>query len=59
MRDLVDAKATDVELVPGDIVYVTESWLASTAQVLEAIAPLLSLAEAAAIITLADAVSNN
>ncbi|MEM7135852.1 MAG: SLBB domain-containing protein [Myxococcota bacterium] len=54
IKDLVNGKATDVVLAPGDIVYVTKAWYASTADVLNALAPLISLANAAAIVAVAE-----
>ncbi len=56
VKDLVNGKATDVQLAPGDIVYVTRTWVASTADVLNALSPLISLANSAAIIAVAEAV---
>ncbi len=56
IKDLVNGKATDVQLAPGDIVYVTRTWVASTADVLNALSPLISLANSAAIIAVAEAV---
>ena len=55
VRDLVNGKATDVVLAPGDIIYVTRAWYASTGDVLNALAPLISLANTAAIIALTEA----
>ena len=48
IKALYSGKATDVELAPGDIIYVTKSWYASTSDVLNAIAPVISLAATAA-----------
>ena len=53
LKALTMGKATDVELLPGDIVYVTKSWYASTADVLDALAPIISIANTAAILALA------
>lgn len=50
--------ATDVELAPGDIVYVSRAWYASTSDVLNALSPLLSLANAVAILGVAGAIGN-
>lgn len=43
LRAVVDGRATDVELAPGDIVYVTQEWTANVGEVLARISPLLSL----------------
>ncbi len=56
LKALMSGKATDVELAPGDIVYVTKAWYASTADVLNALSPVLSLANSVAILALAGAV---
>ena len=56
LKALMGGKATDVELAPGDIVYVTKAWYASTADVLNALSPILSLANSVAILALAGAV---
>jgi len=57
IKDLVNGEATDVVLAPGDIVYVTKAWYASAADVLNALSPLISLANSAAIIGVASAIS--
>jgi hypothetical protein len=59
LKALTMGKATDVELLPGDIVYVTKSWYASTADVLNALSPILSLANSVAILGVAGAISGN
>jgi polysaccharide export outer membrane protein len=51
-------KATDVELAPGDIVFVTKAWYASTADVLNSVAPLIALANSFAILAIAGAIGN-
>jgi polysaccharide export outer membrane protein len=45
LRALVDGEGTDVELAPGDIVFVTRTRLASIRDVLNAINPLLGAAQ--------------
>ncbi|MDH3844357.1 MAG: polysaccharide export protein, partial [Myxococcales bacterium] len=50
IKDLVNGKATDVQLAAGDIVYVTKAWYTKTGEVLNALSPLISLANSAAII---------
>jgi polysaccharide export outer membrane protein len=57
IKDLVNGEATDVVLAPGDIVYVTKAWYASAADVLNALSPLISLANSAAIVGVASAIS--
>jgi len=56
LKALMGGKATDVELAPGDIVYVTKAWYASTADVLNALSPILSLANSVAILAVAGAI---
>lgn len=41
LEDIVDGKTTDVELAPGDVIFVTEHWFASTTDVLQRLTPLL------------------
>jgi hypothetical protein len=55
---MTSGKATDVVLAPGDIVYVTKSWYASTADVLNALAPILALANSFAILAVAGAIGS-
>jgi polysaccharide export outer membrane protein len=57
LKDLTGGEATDVELAPGDIVWVTKSWYASTADVLDALSPVLSLANSFAILAVAGALA--
>ncbi|KPK54505.1 MAG: hypothetical protein AMJ63_03085 [Myxococcales bacterium SG8_38_1] len=56
LKALGSGKATDVELIPGDIVYVSRAWYASTADVLNAVAPILALANSFAILAVAGAI---
>lgn len=56
LKSLTSGKATDVELAPGDIIFVTKAWYASTADVLNALAPVLSLANSFAILAVAGAI---
>jgi polysaccharide export outer membrane protein len=44
LAGLVRGDATDVELAPGDVVYVTTEWLASVGEVLQRLSPLLGVA---------------
>ena len=57
LKSITSGKATDVELAPGDIIYVTKSWYASTADVLDALSPLIALANSFAILAVAGAIS--
>ncbi|MEM9189879.1 MAG: SLBB domain-containing protein [Myxococcota bacterium] len=42
MVDIVNGRSHDVALAPGDVVFVTEHWIASVGEVLERLSPLLS-----------------
>jgi polysaccharide export outer membrane protein len=53
IKDLVNGEATDVVLAPGDIVYVTKAWYTKTGDVLNALSPLISVANTAAFLGLA------
>jgi polysaccharide export outer membrane protein len=44
--DIVNGRAPNIELAPGDIVFVTEHWIASVGEVLNRLSPLLSTATA-------------
>jgi polysaccharide export outer membrane protein len=44
LEGLVDNERGDIQLAPGDVVFVTEHWAATMAKVLERMAPLLQLA---------------
>jgi polysaccharide export outer membrane protein len=56
LKALMSGKATDVELAPGDIVYVTKAWYASASDVLNALSPILSLANSFAILAVAGSI---
>jgi polysaccharide export outer membrane protein len=56
LKALSAGNSTDVVLAPGDIVYVSRAWYASTADVLNAVAPILSLANSFAILAVAGAI---
>lgn len=56
VKDLTGGEATDVELAPGDIIYVTKAWYASTADVLNALSPIIALANSFAILAVAGAI---
>jgi polysaccharide export outer membrane protein len=57
IKALSSGDAMDVELVPGDIVYVSRAWYASTGDVLNALSPIISLANSFAILAVAGAIS--
>lgn len=57
LKALSAGQATDVELIPGDIVYVSRAWYASAADVLNALAPILSVANSLAILAVAGAIA--
>lgn len=57
LKELLGGDGTDVELAPGDIVYVTRTWYASTSDVLNALSPIISLANSFAILAVAGAIS--
>jgi polysaccharide export outer membrane protein len=42
LRDLVGGRGTDVELAAGDVVFVTEHWLATTSNVMSRLTPFLA-----------------
>jgi polysaccharide biosynthesis/export protein len=58
LKSLTSGEATDVELAPGDIVYVTKAWFASTADVLNGLSQVLALANSFAILAVAGAIGN-
>lgn len=57
LKALSYGQSTDVVLLPGDIVYVSRAWYASTADILNALSPILSLANSFAILAVAGAVA--
>jgi polysaccharide export outer membrane protein len=48
LEDIVDGRSPDVELAPGDVVFVTEHWFASTTDVLRRLSPLIAAMAVAA-----------
>jgi polysaccharide biosynthesis/export protein len=44
LNELVNGHSGDVQLAPGDVVFVTEHWSATMGQVLERVTPLLAIA---------------
>lgn len=57
LKALSSGDATDVVLAPGDIIYVSRAWYASTADVLNALSPLIALANSVAIFAIAGALA--
>ena len=57
LKALTTGKATDVEMLPGDIVYLTKNWYTSAADVLNAMAPIISLSQSIATFALAYSVA--
>jgi len=53
LKSLTSGEATDVELWPGDIIWVTKTWYATTADVMSGLSEIISLANTAAILALA------
>jgi len=56
LKDFAAGRATDVELASGDIIYVSRAWYATTADVLGALSPVLSLANSVGILAVAEAI---
>ncbi|MGB8332122.1 MAG: SLBB domain-containing protein, partial [Polyangiales bacterium] len=56
LKSLTSGEATDVELAPGDIVFVTKSWYASTADVLDSLSTVIALVNSFAILAVAGAI---
>lgn len=48
LRDIVDGDSYDVELYPGDVVYVTDHWIEDVSEVTTALAPFISVGISAA-----------
>jgi hypothetical protein len=57
VRDVIDGESHDVELYPGDVVFVTDHWIEDFGEVISALGPILSLSFSAA--ALAFALENN
>jgi protein involved in polysaccharide export with SLBB domain len=56
IRDIVDGDSHDVELYPGDVIWITDHWIEDFSEVTGMLAPLVSIAFSAA--ALAVALSN-
>jgi polysaccharide export outer membrane protein len=57
LKALTSGKATDVEMLPGDIVYVTKNWYTSASDVLNALSPIIALSQSIATFGIAAAIS--
>ena len=53
LRDIVDGESHDVELYPGDVVYVTDHWIEDFSELTGMLAPLASIAFSVAAILIA------
>jgi polysaccharide biosynthesis/export protein len=53
IRDVVDGKSHDVELYPGDVIWVTDHWIEDFGEVTGILAPLVSIALSAATVAIA------
>lgn len=52
LGEIVDGEAPDVVLAPGDVVYVTDHWIASFGEVMERFGPILSIGVAVATVAI-------
>jgi len=53
LRDMVDGEEHDVELYPGDVVFVTDHWIEDFSEVTGMLAPLVSIAFSATALVIA------
>jgi protein involved in polysaccharide export with SLBB domain len=53
LRKIVDGNSHDVELYPGDVVYVTDHWVEDVGEITGLLAPLASIAFSAAALSIA------
>lgn len=53
VRDMIDGASHDVELYPGDVVFVTDHWIEDFGEVMNALGPLVSLSFSAAALAIA------
>ena len=51
LEDIVDGRRADIELAPGDVVFVTEHWFATVSEVIRRLTPVLIAAGVAATLT--------
>jgi polysaccharide export outer membrane protein len=59
LRDVVDGESHDVELYPGDVVFVTDHWIEDFGEVMSALGPLFSLSFSVAALVIALNDNNN
>ena len=57
LKALTSGEATDVEMAPGDIVWVTKNWYTSASDVLNGLAPIIALSQSVATFALAYSVA--
>lgn len=57
VRDMIDGESHDIELYPGDVIFVTDHWIEDFGEVMTALGPIFSLSFSAA--ALAIALKNN
>jgi polysaccharide export outer membrane protein len=57
LREVIDGEGHDVELYPGDVIYVTDHWIQDFGEIIAIIAPIVSLTFSAS--ALAVALSNS
>ena len=57
LKALTSGKATDVEMAPGDIVWVTKNWYTSASDLLNGLAPIISLSQSVATFAVAAAIA--
>jgi protein involved in polysaccharide export with SLBB domain len=53
LRDVVDGTGHDLELYPGDVVFVTDHWIDDFGEIMTVISPLVALAFSASALALA------
>jgi polysaccharide biosynthesis/export protein len=53
LRDVIDGESHDVELYPGDVVFVTDHWIEDFGEVMSALGPLFSLSFSVAALVIA------
>ncbi|MET0386957.1 MAG: SLBB domain-containing protein, partial [Polyangiales bacterium] len=59
LRDIVDGEQHDVELYPGDVVFVTDHWIEDFGELTGMLAPLVSIAFSATALVIALNASNS
>ncbi|MCA9603400.1 MAG: SLBB domain-containing protein [Myxococcales bacterium] len=59
LLEIVDGEASDPVLAPGDVVYVTDHWIASVGEVLDRLGPILSIGIAVGTVAITLSLTNN